>query len=639
MPKVPTLTPRAKRAQVLALKKQEDALAAKRLEEEMAASGGHLKKRQALKNAGTYLFCEAEGYSESTVIMARVLLVWKKKDIQDDGPAPSRKRAQSNLDENNTTKKTKGVATKPRPSAIKGNKQKSKYLPPAFESDEEEPPAAAASSVSKTVMPANAIPVKVKGTVLPAKVSRKNKPTEDIEEEDDEEDSESSEEPEPDEEPECQPGEDADDYEDVDPEQREFERPKWKTSVSSSRVPGPANLEDEDDTPGTDGDITFHPPTLAPTDNDTNSLNAPAHHKDNSGDDTEIDKSKTTSIASGRSKLSTRQERAQTAERPNWHKAASATKSKKLFANTSANNSVADNNDSSDDESSIQLPSPMPGQKYPGLKAYPPRVQCVLYRGFSRMQEYAMLVAAFPQSDEIDMAIRTVLRDSARDVKDEEIAGLIKKTAEYGNTLGHLVKQRLGNFRTDIRDAAGYEATLAYGLSAADRDPMDSTVKDLLRGDTFIFNVDKGRVLTNEPYLHPAIVKTVAWFFKDATSVGNRLLNNGSLTSSLPDDPVKSKELEIPAPMLACTVALVRAELVLWKAGPRHKKPKFNADEHVGIYDSHMTIIGTLAASPRKYHCLMASLLKKAIDENKGAKSTNERDVMAVLDLANMAED
>ncbi|KAH9015360.1 hypothetical protein EDB84DRAFT_1679944 [Lactarius hengduanensis] len=606
MPKVPTLTPRAKRAQALALKKQEDALAAKRLEEEMAASGGRLKKRQALKNA-----------------------VWKKKDIQDDGPAPSRKRAQSNPDETNTTKKKKGmcdfnshslgvqelnhihasalmkgVATKPKPLAVKGNKQKLKYLPPAFESDEEEPQAAVAPSASKAVMP-DTIPVKAKGAVLPAKVSQKNKPTEDSEEEDDEEDTE--EESEADDKPKCQPGEDADDYEDVTREQREFERPKWKTSASSSRVP--ANLEDED---GTDGNTTFYPPTLAPTDNDVNSLNAPVHHTNNSGDDTEVDKSKITTIPSGRSKLSTRRECTQKAECPNWHKAASTTKSKKLV-----NISVADNNDSesSDDDSSIRLPSPMPGQKYPGLKAYPPRVQRVLYCGFSRMQEYAMLVSAFPQSDKIDMAIRTVLRDSAREVKDEEIASLIKKTPDYGNMLGHL-------------------ATLAYDLSAPDRDSTDTTVKDLLKGDTFIFNVDKvscdsARVLTNEPYLHPAIVKTVAWFFKDAASVGNCLLNNNSLTSSLPDDPVKSKELEIPAPMLACAVALT---------GPRTKKPKFNADEHVGIYDSHMTIINTLAVSPRKYHCLMASLLRKAIDENKGAKSS-ERDVMAVLDFANMAED
>ncbi|KAI9432519.1 hypothetical protein H4582DRAFT_2083369 [Lactarius indigo] len=571
-------------AQALALKKQEDALIAKKLEEEMAAS------------------------------------VWKKKDVQDDGPAPSHKRTQSNLDEKNATKKKKGVTTKPKPSAVKGDKQKSKYLPlddQAFNSDEEEPQAIVAPSASKTVT-ADTIPDKVKGAVLPAKVSRKNKPTEDTEEEDNEEDTE--EEPEVENTSECQLGEDADDYEDVNQEQREFEQPKWKTSASSSRAP--ANLEDDD----TDGDTTFYPPTpsLAPTDIDTNLA-----LKDNSGDDTEIDKSKKTTTTSGRSKLSTHQERAQKAERPNWHKVASAAKSKKL-----ANISVTDNNDSSDDESSTQLPTPTPGQKYPGLKAYPQCVQRVLYRGFSCMQEYAMLVSAFPPSDKIDMAIHSVLRDSARDVKDEEIASLIKKTADYGNTLGHLVKQRLGNFHTDIRDATGYEATLAYGLSASDRDPMDSTVKDLLKGDTFIFNVNKGQVLTNEPYLHPAIVKTV-----DVASVGNRLLNSSSLTSSLPDDLVKSKELEILAPMLACTVTLVRAELVLWKTGPHNKKPKFNADEHVGIYNSHMTIINTLAASPRKYHCLMASLLKKAIDENKGAKSTNKRDVMAVLDFANMAED
>ncbi|KAH9163983.1 hypothetical protein EDB89DRAFT_1912435 [Lactarius sanguifluus] len=368
MPKVPTLTPRAKCAQALALKKQEDALAAKRLEEEMAASGAwQLRVWTPQKETGPQKCRHVP-----------ILRVWKKKDIQDDGPAPSRKRAQSNPDENDTTKKKKGVATKPRPSAVKGNKQKLKCLPPAFELDEEEPQAAVAPSASKAVTP-NTVPVKAKGAVLPAKVSRKNKPTEDSEEEDDEEDTEESE---ADDEPECQPGEDADDYEDVTQEQREFERPKWKTSASSSRVP--ANLEDEE---GTDGDTTFYPPTLAPTDNDANSLNAPVHHKDNSGDDTEVDKSK----------------------HPNWHKAASTTKSKL------ANISVADNNDSesSDDDGSIRLPSPTPGQKYPGLKAYPPHVQRVLYCGFSRMQEYAMLVSAFPQSDKIDMAIRTVLRDSA----------------------------------------------------------------------------------------------------------------------------------------------------------------------------------------------------------------------------------
>ncbi|KAH9026997.1 hypothetical protein EDB85DRAFT_2148805 [Lactarius pseudohatsudake] len=306
----------------------------------MATSGGRLKKRQALKNAGTYLFCEVEGYSESTVIMV-FFLVWKKKDIQDDGPAPSHKRAQSNPDETDTTKKKKGVATKPKPSAVKGNKQKLKYLPPAFESDDEEPQAAVAPSASSKAVTPDTVPVKAKGAVLPAKVSQKNKPTEDSEEEDDEGDTE--EESEADDKPKCQPGEDTDDYEDVTREQREFEQPKWKTSASSSRVP--ANLEDED---GTDGDTTFYPPTLAPTDNDVNSLNAPVHHTDNSGDDTEVDKSKITTIPSGRSKLSTRRERTQKAERPNWHKAASTTKSKKLV-----NISVADNNDSesSDDDS------------------------------------------------------------------------------------------------------------------------------------------------------------------------------------------------------------------------------------------------------------------------------------------------
>lgn len=52
-----------------------------------------------------------------------------------------------------------------------------------------------------------------------------------------------------------------------------------------------------------------------------------------------------------------------------------------------------------------------------------------------------MLVSAFPQSDKIDVAIRTVLRDSARDVGDEQIADRIKKNADYGNALGHLVSR------------------------------------------------------------------------------------------------------------------------------------------------------------------------------------------------------
>ncbi|KAH9012891.1 hypothetical protein EDB84DRAFT_1534536 [Lactarius hengduanensis] len=181
MPKVPTLTPRAKHAQALALKKQEDALAAKRLEEEMAASvGGSCECETAfdvLMPSNVYRWTPQKRQAPQNA-------VWKKKDIQDDGPA-HQSQASSGTELNNihAPALNKGVATKPRPSAITGNKRRGA-------------PGRCASSVSKTVMPANAIPVKVKGTVLPAKTSRRKT---------------------------RRRQEDADDYEDVDPEQREFE--------------------------------------------------------------------------------------------------------------------------------------------------------------------------------------------------------------------------------------------------------------------------------------------------------------------------------------------------------------------------------------------------------------------------------
>jgi hypothetical protein len=54
--------------------------------------------------------------------------------------------------------------------------------------------------------------------------------------------------------------------------------------------------------------------------------------------------------------------------------------------------------------------------------------------------------------------------------------------------------------------------------------------------------------------MHPAIITMLAWFFEGGNGARQFM---SDFKSSLPDDPIKSKEPEIPASMLMTMVTMV----------------------------------------------------------------------------------
>jgi hypothetical protein len=64
----------------------------------------------------------------------------------------------------------------------------------------------------------------------------------------------------------------------------------------------------------------------------------------------------------------------------------------------------------------------------------------------------------------------------------------------------------------------------------------------------------------NEPYMHRAVIAMLAWFYEDGNGAKQFIKY---FKSSLPDDPVRSKEPEIPASMLATAVTMVRSSSII----------------------------------------------------------------------------
>jgi hypothetical protein len=56
--------------------------------------------------------------------------------------------------------------------------------------------------------------------------------------------------------------------------------------------------------------------------------------------------------------------------------------------------------------------------------------------------------------------------------------------------------------------------------------------------------------------MHPAVIAMLVWFFEDGNGAKQFIKD---FKSSLPDDPVRSKEPEISASMLATAVTMVRS--------------------------------------------------------------------------------
>lgn len=107
---------------------------------------------------------------------------------------------------------------------------------------------------------------------------------------------------------------------------------------------------------------------------------------------------------------------------------------------------------------------------------------------------------------------REILRDAAKELKDQELVQRFKSNAGYGNALASLVsvyltwlcispslilrtqvKGRFSKYRMAIWGVAQVEAKLVYRL-ASETPGLDKKVRDLLYNDAFVYGIDAASV-------------------------------------------------------------------------------------------------------------------------------------------------
>ncbi|KAJ3532151.1 hypothetical protein NMY22_g7860 [Coprinellus aureogranulatus] len=360
----------------------------------------------------------------------------------------------------------------------------------------------------------------------------------------------------------------------------------------------------------------------------------------------------------GRSKLKPSQKSKQLAEQPRWlrpsqeHDVIDFTQDsdKDTGSEDSDEGSAADQADEDSIDSFIEK-----GHRYPALKGQPPRLRSAIKAAFRVSELKLAFDTPFPPPEDADRFYRDILRQAAREVEDEELAHQFKKNAPYGNCVAYLVrsgdsgvhaspltpcevKARFSKFRLTLRDLATNEAKSAYQLRVG----CGAAVQALLLDDTFVYNVDgQGRVINIEPYRHPGVVNMLQFFFKCHKSIGQS--RNQSFTSSISanTDEVASKEQEVPIPMLAFCVTMLRAELSLWKFG-RRESSKFDADQHYTVYEHHVGALNVLKSTwPVRFHELMAFLYVQASTSSSSSapKGCEGRGVLGLLGWAREEED
>ncbi|TEB31127.1 hypothetical protein FA13DRAFT_1774501 [Coprinellus micaceus] len=347
-----------------------------------------------------------------------------------------------------------------------------------------------------------------------------------------------------------------------------------------------------------------------------------------------------------RSKLTKSQREKQSAERPRWSSDHNHSENEEYERPPPRRHSGEVEIQSSDNEDALSDEEPddrditirrEKDQRYPTLKIQSPRVKAVLHRSFVLARGRLCFHSAYAPAEDPNRFFRQILREAARDLRDSELAQVLKTNAAYGNALAHLVKARYTKSRLEIAEEAQVQARMAYRLS--EKRDLKKRVEGLLSEDTFIYNVDEsGRALATEPYRHPAIVAVLQSFFRDSKCIGQ--IFSTSFTSSIQeDDDVRSWEPEIPIPMLALSVAMLHAEISLWKYG-RREMVKFDADSHFTAYDHHVKFLENLRNKYLpKYHRLMAYLYTQARDADSAGDGPNEdTGVLKSLDLDGMAE-
>ncbi|RXW22225.1 hypothetical protein EST38_g3625 [Candolleomyces aberdarensis] len=349
------------------------------------------------------------------------------------------------------------------------------------------------------------------------------------------------------------------------------------------------------------------------------------------------------SAASSRNPASTlteRQRQKQAAERPTWpdidHTHGYDSQGKdaiKLSDSDSINEGESDIN-------SIEI-FKLPGARYPGLKEQPPRIRAVIKRAFKIAEAKTCFKTPYPPADDLNRFFREILRDAAKETRDQDLVQRFKVDAAYGNALASLVKARFSKFRLAVWAAAQVEAKLMYRL-ASDMPNLDKKVKDLLYNDVFVYGVDASNASPfSALYIEP-LVSALAWFFKGSASIGQQNTNQFTSSFAEDEDEERSKEKEIPIPMLSFVAILLRAEINLWKTGYRKvTTKKFDVDQHIAVYDHHVEVLNKIKESSiPKFHRKMAYLYKEA---RRASDATIEEayegeGVLGVLDLANMEE-
>ncbi|KAF8871663.1 hypothetical protein BD779DRAFT_1478033 [Infundibulicybe gibba] len=269
-----------------------------------------------------------------------------------------------------------------------------------------------------------------------------------------------------------------------------------------------------------------------------------------------------------------------------------------------------------------------PGQRYIRIKAQSEAIQAVLHSGIDAAKYYGLWVNAFPPGDEINVRMRTILRNVAQSLKENAIARRLNRDIRYGNTMAHLLKVRLGSLRTFTRDAARHTVEAKYGLVSGCREKIIS----LTTNDHFIFARDSaGHIIKKKPYCHDAIIAVLQCFFEDPASFGQRNLN--SFESSIPNDPAYAQP-EIPIPMLALVATMIYAELLCWSQGERAKS-KFNADSHCDTYHHHVRVLKAIFEQNKLgFHRMMSDLFKMASASKKQIVPTvDDNQTLAVLDV------
>jgi hypothetical protein len=86
-------------------------------------------------------------------------------------------------------------------------------------------------------------------------------------------------------------------------------------------------------------------------------------------------------------------------------------------------------------------------QRYPTLKIQSPRVKAVLHRSFVLARGRLCFHSAYAPAEDPNRFFRQILQEAARDLRDSELAQVLKTNAAYGNALAHLVRRIVILFR------------------------------------------------------------------------------------------------------------------------------------------------------------------------------------------------